>query len=38
MASPRFLRGNYADLFGSGMLPALEELFRFELQRRAEPA
>jgi hypothetical protein len=31
MAGPRFLRANYADLFGSAMLPALEELFRYEL-------
>ncbi len=31
MSSPRFLRANYADLFGTAMLPALEELFRYEL-------
>lgn len=33
MSSPRFMRANYADLFGSSMLPALEELFRYELQQ-----
>lgn len=29
--SPSFLRSNYSDLFGSSMLPVLEELFRSEL-------
>jgi hypothetical protein len=29
--SPRFLRDNYSDLFGTSMLPALEELFRWNL-------
>lgn len=32
MSAPQFLRGNYADLFGSSALPALEELFRSELE------
>jgi phage major head subunit gpT-like protein len=27
------LRGNYSDLYGSAMLPAMEELFRYELQQ-----
>lgn len=31
--SPKFLRDNYSDLYGASMLPALEELFRFELQQ-----
>lgn len=31
--SPKFLRDNYSDLFGADMLPALEELFRSDLQR-----
>lgn len=29
---PNALRANYSDLFGSSMLPALEELFRSELE------
>lgn len=29
--APVFLRSNYSDLFGSSMLPVLEELFRSEL-------
>lgn len=29
--APVFLRANYSDLFGSSMLPVLEELFRSEL-------
>lgn len=33
MSAPRFLRDNYSDLFGVDMLPALEELFRSELQQ-----
>lgn len=33
MSAPKFLRGNYSDLFGEDMLPALEELFRSELDR-----
>jgi phage major head subunit gpT-like protein len=32
MSSPVFMRSNYSDLFGSSMLPALEELFRSELE------
>lgn len=32
MAAPVFLRSNYSDLFGSTMLPVLEELFRSELE------
>jgi hypothetical protein len=28
MASPKFLKANYGDLYGSSMLPALEEVFR----------
>lgn len=31
MSAPVFLRSNYSDLFGSSMLPVLEELFRSEL-------
>lgn len=31
MDAPVFIRQNYSDLFGSTMLPALEELFRSEL-------
>ena len=30
--APVFVRANYSDLFGSSMLPALEELFRSELE------
>lgn len=30
--APVFVRANYADLFGSSMLPVLEELFRSELE------
>lgn len=33
MSAPKFLRGNYSDLFGDDMLPALEELFRSEMAR-----
>jgi hypothetical protein len=32
MSAPVFVRANYSDLFGSTMLPALEELFRSELE------
>jgi len=32
MDAPVFVRSNYSDLFGSTMLPALEELFRSELE------
>lgn len=32
MSSSVFMRSNYSDLFGSSMLPALEELFRSELE------
>ena len=31
MSAPVFLRNNYSDLFGSSMLPVLEELFRSEI-------
>jgi phage major head subunit gpT-like protein len=31
MSAPAFIRSNYSDLFGSGMLPVLEELFRSEI-------
>lgn len=31
--SPKFIRDNYGDLYGDTMLPALEELFRFELSQ-----
>lgn len=31
--SPKFLRDNFSDLFGASMLPALEEVFRFELSQ-----
>jgi len=34
MSAPRFLRDNYSDLFGVDMLPALEELFRYNLQQQ----
>ncbi len=33
MAAPVSLRSNYSDLYGSGMLPVLEELFRCELNQ-----
>ena len=33
MSTPVMLRSNYSDLFGSGMLPVLEELFRSDLKR-----
>src|ERR1044072_2774737 len=33
MASPKFVRANYSDLFGSAQLPVLEDLFRWELQQ-----
>lgn len=33
MSAPVFVRANYADLFGVDMLPALEELFKSELDR-----
>jgi len=33
MSAPVFLRGNYSDLYGSSMLPVLEELFRSEIAR-----
>jgi phage major head subunit gpT-like protein len=32
MDAPQFVRSNYSDLFGTSMLPALEELFRSELE------
>jgi phage major head subunit gpT-like protein len=32
MSAPVSMRANYADLFGTAMLPALEELFRSELE------
>lgn len=32
MSAPVFVRANYSDLFGSSMLPVLEELFRSELE------
>lgn len=32
MSAPVFLRANYSDLYGSSMLPVLEELFRSELE------
>lgn len=32
MSAPVFMRANYSDLFGSSMLPVLEELFRSELE------
>jgi hypothetical protein len=32
MSAPSFVRGNYSDLFGSSMLPVLEEIFRSELE------
>lgn len=32
MSAPVFMRGNYVDLFGEDMLPALEELFRSEIE------
>lgn len=31
MSAPRFLRDNYSHFYGEDMLPALEELFRFNL-------
>lgn len=34
MAAPSALRSNYADLFGSSMLPVLEELFRSQYEAR----
>lgn len=34
MAAPSALRANYADLFGSSMLPVLEELFRSNYEAR----
>jgi phage major head subunit gpT-like protein len=33
MAAPQALRSNYSDLFGSSMLPVLEELFRQEFNQ-----
>ena len=30
--APVFVRGNYSDFYGSGMLPVLEEIFRSELE------
>lgn len=30
---PKFIRDNFGDLFGSTMLPVLEEVFRFELMQ-----
>lgn len=32
MSAPVALRANYSDLYGSGMLPVLEEIFRSELE------
>lgn len=34
MANPSALRANYADLYGSAMLPVLEELFRSDYEAR----
>lgn len=34
--APSFLRSNYSDLFGSSMLPVLEELFRYELMQHPQ--
>jgi hypothetical protein len=34
MANPSALRANYADLYGSSMLPVLEELFRSDYEAR----
>ena len=31
MSAPSTVRGNYSDLFGAGMLPVLEEIFKSEL-------
>lgn len=31
-SSPKFLRANYGDLYGSSMLPVLEEIFRSNLE------
>lgn len=36
MAVPSALRANYADLFGSAMLPVLEELFRTAYEQRPQ--
>lgn len=36
MSAPVFVRQNYSDLFGSSMLPALEELFRSELEQHPQ--
>lgn len=36
MAAPYAVRGNYSDLFGSSMLPVLEEIFRSELQQHPQ--
>jgi hypothetical protein len=33
MSAPVALRANYSDLFGSSMLPVLEEIFRAQLER-----
>ncbi len=33
MAAPVALRGNYSDLYGSGMLPVMEELFTNSIER-----
>jgi len=34
MSAPRFVRDNFSDLFGATMLPALEELFRYNLTQQ----
>ena len=34
MSAPSTVRGNYSDLFGSGMLPVLEEIFKSELAQK----
>lgn len=36
MAGPRFVRPNYGDLFGTSMLPVLEEIFRSELMQHPQ--
>lgn len=36
MSGPRFVRSNYGDLFGTTMLPVLEEIFRSELMQHPQ--
>ncbi len=36
MSSPRFVRANYSDMFGSSMLPVLEEIFRSNLMQHPQ--